>query len=135
MTRRAPKVRVVVCGSRTFDNYELLTEKLDYLFFRDGGRPDLEIVSGTAEGADKLGERYAREKEIPFVRFRPSWALLGKAAGPHRNREMADYATHVVAFWDGKSRGTSDMIDRAVEKELPTRVYVYENGKLEEKDV
>lgn len=126
------KIRVVVCGSRTFNNYELLTNKLDHLFFRDGHVPSIEIVSGAADGADTLGENYAKEKGLGLIRFRPAWQLYGKAAGGRRNQEMADYATHVVAFWDGVSRGTSDMINRAAEKKLPTRVYVLKDDTLEE---
>ena len=81
----------------------------------------VEIVSGTARGADQLGERYAREKGFSIKRFPADWSL-GKVAGYLRNKEMAEYANGLVAFWDGKSRGTKMMIDLAKEHGLSIRV-------------
>ncbi|WP_198285511.1 DUF2493 domain-containing protein [Microcystis aeruginosa] len=93
---------------RDFTDYNLLKEKLDFYI---GKHSDIEIISGTARGADRLGERYAEEKGLTLTRFSADWKKYGKRAGYLRNEEMAQYATHAVIFWDGKSKGTAHMIE------------------------
>lgn len=66
-----------------------------------------EIVSGCAAGADKGGEYYADQHGLPVSRFPADWDMHGKAAGPIRNRQMAEYADGVALFKGG--RGTSSM--------------------------
>lgn len=78
----------------------------------------IEIVSGGARGADKLGEKYAREKNYPIKSFPAEWQKYGKSAGPIRNAKMVDYANVCVAFWDRESKGTHDMIMRSYDKKL-----------------
>lgn len=98
-------MKVIIAGSRTFNNYLLLKETLDNLNIEI-----TEIVCGEARGADLLGKRYAYEKNIPYRSFYPDWSLYGRRAGILRNHEMGDYADYLIAFWDGKSSGTKDMI-------------------------
>ena len=69
-----------------------------------------ELVSGASGNVDLAGEEWARENNIPVKRFPADWAKHGKAAGPIRNREMAEYADALIAVWDGKSKGTANMI-------------------------
>ena len=83
--------------------------------------PD-EIVCGMGRGADLLGKRWAMEHRIPIHKFPADWVRFGKSAGPKRNQQMADHATHLVAFWDGRSSGTKDMIDRATTAGLQIRI-------------
>lgn len=71
-----------------------------------------------------LGENYAKERGYGIKRFPADWSL-GKKAGPIRNAQMADYATHCICFWDNKSRGTKSMIDLAKRKNLNLRVVSY----------
>ena len=66
-----------------------------------------EVVSGCASGADKAGEYYAEQKGLPVTKFPADWNANGRAAGPIRNREMADYADAVALFKGG--RGTESM--------------------------
>lgn len=106
-------LKVIVAGSRTFDDYELLKAELNILIAPNVFTMGIEIVSGTANGADKLGERYASEYNFGVKRFPAEWNKYGKQAGYLRNKQMAEYATHCVCFWDGKSRGTKMMIDLA----------------------
>jgi len=123
---------VVVCGGRDFDDYELLEKKLDLLLSTVLGR--ITIVSGGAKGADLLGEKYADECGFEVQRFPADWEKHGKSAGFIRNDEMADIATHVVAFWDGESHGTKNMIDLAAKRGIPLRIVKYEKTKsLKEK--
>ncbi len=105
-----PDPRIIVAGCRSFDDYELLSKTLDsFLQIYDY---DMEIVSGTCRGADLLGEQYAREHNLCCKRFPAQWDRFGKAAGPIRNKQMAEYATGLVAFWDGNKvrSGTYNMI-------------------------
>lgn len=68
------------------------------------------IISGTARGADQLGERLAREHNFPLILMPADWDTFGRRAGVVRNEEMAKIATHCIVFWDGESPGTKHMI-------------------------
>ena len=98
-------MKIIIAGSRTFNNYKLLEETMDSLAL-----PIDEIVCGSALGADSLGEKWAKSKNIPVTYFYPDWDMYGKSGGVIRNHQMGDYADYLVAFWDKKSRGTADMI-------------------------
>jgi hypothetical protein len=111
-------MRLIVAGSRTFTDYARLSAVLDRLL----GTKVPEIVSGGARGTDALGERYAREHGLKLTVMPADWETNGKAAGPIRNRQMAEYGTHLVAFWDGASPGTKHMIDAALDRGLSVRV-------------
>lgn len=82
-----------------------------------------------AKGADLLGERYANEKGYKVSRFPADWSSFGKSAGFVRNEEMAQNADALVAFWNGKSRGTQHMIKTAERHKLKVRVKKYEDKK------
>jgi len=111
--------RVIVAGSRTFNDYEYAKKKLDVLLKR---KKNVVIICGTANGADKLGERYAKEKGLEIMYFPPDWEKFGKSAGYIRNKHMAEQADALIAFWDGESKGTRHMINIANKEDLPTRV-------------
>lgn len=124
-------IRIIIAGGRDFHDYRRLKAYMDCLL-----KPitdSIEIVSGGANGADSLGERYARERGYDLKRFTADWDRYGKAAGPIRNKEMALYAAEVtgvlVAFWDGTSRGTYDMITRAEEYGLQIHIPKYSRRK------
>jgi len=70
-----------------------------------------EVVSGGAQGVDRLGEEWAKLNSIPVKVYPADWERHGKAAGPIRNAEMSIYAGGLIAFWDGVSKGTAHMID------------------------
>lgn len=119
-------IKVIIAGTRDFDNYELLKQKMDkILAARVRNNEEIIIVSGTARGADKLGERYARERGYTIKRFPADWDKNGKRAGYIRNEEMAKYADACVCFWDETSRGTKHMIDLATRYKLALRVIKY----------
>lgn len=115
--------RIVVCGGRDFNDRELCFQALDKIIPM---YPDPEIVSGHATGADSLGEEYAREHALPVSIFPASWQVYGRAAGPIRNKQMLEYARQdnplIVAFWDGASRGTGNMIRQAKEAGVPVKI-------------
>ena len=122
------QVRIIVAGGRDFTDYAKLSEILTGVLEKCKDT-EVIIVSGCCRGADVLGERYAGKHGIPVQRFPAEWAKHGKAAGPIRNKNMAAYASEgigvLVAFWDGKSRGTASMIRLAEKCGLQTKVVIY----------
>ena len=114
-----------VIGSRGFLNYAGLRRTLAQY-------PITRIVSGGAEGADTLAAEWSESKGLePPVIFLPDWAKHGRAAGPIRNRDIVDAADFVVAFWDGKSRGTLSSIRYAAKTNKPCHVWLYDAESLE----
>lgn len=105
--------RVIVAGSRHFNDYNRVKKDLDYLLSRRAREETIEIVSGGCRGADALGERYAREMGYSLSVFPAAWNRFGKIAGPIRNHQMALYADALVAYRAPGSRGTSSMISEA----------------------
>lgn len=117
--------KIVVAGGRDFKDYELLKSKCDYyLSSAISSGDEIVIISGTANGADKLGERYAQEKGYKVERYPAKWNELGKKAGYVRNEEMAKVGHALIAFWNG-SKGTKHMIDLAEKYKLHIRVVKY----------
>jgi len=115
-------MKVIIAGGRNFNDYNKLIESCDNILVN---QKEVEIVSGTAAGADTLGERYAQEKGYEVKKFPAQWDLYGKSAGYKRNQQMAEYADGLIAFWDGKSKGTKHMIDIANKMGLKVRVVRY----------
>lgn len=95
-------MKLIVAGGRNYFLSKQDFDNLDQLPITI-----TEIVSGCATGADAGGEAYAKKHNLPIKRFPPDWKLYGKAAGPMRNIQMAQYADAVVLFPGGK--GTESM--------------------------
>lgn len=113
--------KLIVAGSRDFNDYAFLKQKLEYLL--QNVNDEIEIVSGKAKGADSLGEQFAKEKGYKIKEFPADWNKHGKAAGPIRNGEMGRYGDACVVFWKNRSRGSQNMIDVAKLNNLNVRVY------------
>jgi len=143
-------MRVIIAGSRGFNDYDLLESVCLNRFTQLTNEgiwgltgdmfvdiKGIEIVSGTAKGVDQLGEKFASKFGMKIVRFHPNWEANGKSAGYIRNHEMASYAKEdsgiLIAFWDGKSRGTQHMISSATISELKIFIINYKEGTMEEK--
>ena len=116
-----------VAGGREFENYALMSEKLNDLFIHSSefNGSVIKIISGMAKGADTLAIRYADEHKLTKVLFPANWKSYPRIAGFLRNEDMLSIATHLIAFWDGKSSGTKDMIDIAQEKGIPVWIFNY----------
>ncbi len=106
-------MKVIIAGGRDITDYELVLEAI-----RESGFTPTKIVSGGARGVDALGERYARDHDLPYEIHQANWVDNGRAAGPIRNRLMASVSEGLIAIWDGKSRGTKNMIDEATKRNL-----------------
>jgi len=105
-------MKLIVAGSRSIDteaDHELMAEWLDRYLIEITPN-NLEIVSGLAKGPDLFGKWYGEYREIPVKEFPADWENLGRGAGFRRNELMAEYADELIAFWDGKSKGTRHMI-------------------------
>jgi len=124
-------VLMIIAGGRDFDDDEMMREAL-YRF------PDIltsEIVNGMCPtGADKLAREYARQRGRKVHEFPADWDKFRKSAGPLRNGKMAQFVCDrmndrvrgvLIAFWDGTSPGTKDMINQALHKGLEVHVYRY----------
>lgn len=120
-------MKVIIAGSRDIKDVQLLKMAIE-----KSGFDITEVVSGGAAGVDFLGEQWAREHGILLTRFPADWSAYGKAAGPIRNEEMARYVGKegaLLALWDGRSKGTSNMIDMA-EKHGLKFIIIIDEGKV-----
>lgn len=122
--------KIIIAGGRDFSDYQVLEKFCDDCISNIAQKNmeqnvDITILSGTAKGADQLGEQYAANRGYNIKRFPPDWNKHGKAAGPIRNREMAEYANSLIAFWDRKSSGTKNMIAEALKRNLEVFEYYY----------
>lgn len=93
-------MKIAVVGSRSVNIFDI--DK--YVSAGD------EIVSGGAKGVDFCAMEYARKNGLKLTVFLPEYERYGRAAPIIRNRKIVDYADKVVAFWNGKSRGTLSVI-------------------------
>ena len=117
--------RLIIAGSRSFDDYDLLCRKCDRILSQKRTTHQIVIVSGTARGADSLGEKFARERGFQLRQFPADWDRFGRSAGYKRNCQMADNADALIAFWDGQSLGTKHMLEIAQERNLAVRMIRY----------
>lgn len=96
-------MKIAIIGSRSIKSIDLN----EYVSDND------EIVSGGARGIDTLAAEFARQRGIKLTEFLPEYEKYGKAAPIIRNKQIVDYADKVIAFWDGKSKGTKHTVEYA----------------------
>lgn len=87
-----------------------------------------EIVSGGAKGIDQCAKRYAINNGMKLTEFLPKYELYGRTAPLKRNIEIINYSDMVLAFWDGKSRGTKFVIDNCEKMNKEVRVVIISKG-------
>lgn len=105
-------MKLAIVGSRTYTNYEMFKKYLHLALDRLGWKYDI-IISGGARGVDSLAKRYWEEEKKPFIELLADWDNLGNGAGNIRNTEVVMQCTHMLAFWDYRSQGTADAIQKA----------------------
>lgn len=110
-------MRILVCGSRHFNDKELLESELRKWDIHT-------IIEGEARGADTLAREYGVSNGLAVLRFPADWATHGRAAGPIRNAQMLREGNPdlVIAFRGPNSRGTQNMINQAEKAGIQTVV-------------
>jgi len=113
-------MKIIVAGSR---NIKDTKETYGFIYRELNRHKHLTLISGAAQGADRLGERVATDMGVNVLKFPAEWDKHGKKAGILRNIEMSKEADMLIALWDGKSRGTRHMIQAMLD--LKKQVIVY----------
>ena len=117
-------MKLAIVGGRDFKCYEVLTTWANSIFYMLSTDSKI-VVSGGATGADSLAKKYTDEHIVEYKEFPADWDAYGKAAGFIRNQQIVDECDMVLAFWDGKSKGTQDTINKAKKAKKPTVIVYY----------
>ena len=94
-------MKLAIIGSRGIDNVDLSVYVNESV---------TEIVSGGAKGIDTAAKEYAIANNIKLTEFLPDYQHYGRGAPLRRNIRIIEYSDKVIAFWDGKSKGTEFVI-------------------------
>lgn len=145
-------MRLIIAGGRNFSDWELFKAKTYYFLANScsitiisghcmkpkGSKSKDFVVTFIADngdevcGADGMAERYAKEYQYKLELYPANWDL-GKSAGPIRNQDMVNAkADGLLAYWDGGSKGTKDIIQKAQDKNLKVRKVMYNKNKTHE---
>jgi len=128
-------MRVIVAGGRDFKKMDFMFSKLDKILFNQGenveivsgGQVTIDEKTGNKWGADYFGEMYATTyRHCKLTVFKAEWGKYGNFACPLRNKQMAEYSDALIAFWNGKSKGTKNMIEEAKVNGLKVRIITYD---------
>ena len=112
--------RLGIIGGRHFNDRDLMWKTLIPLV------PSIsKIITGCAKGADELAIRFARDFQIDYEVYVAEWDVHPFAAGPIRNQRLINQCDAVVAFWDGKSKGTKNSIEIASKLQIPCKIVKY----------
>jgi len=116
-------MRVIIAGSRSITDQATVDAAVEA-----SGFLITEVVSGTARGVDRLGEAWAQARSIPIVRFPADWDKYARAAGPIRNRQMAEYGEALIVVMVPKSRGSLNMVQTMKKFGKPSSVVIIEES-------
>ena len=119
-------MRTIIAGSRSINDYEALCKAV-----QESGFEISCVLSGAAAGVDALGERFALEHNIPIERFPADWKRFGRAAGPVRNRILAQHAKALIALMHPNSTGTRNMIQTAHQAGLKVHAKIIQTDNPE----
>ncbi len=109
-------MKLAIVGSRNWQMPIIISKVLDEIY-------PTEIVSGGAKGPDSCAEAWALLHLVPTKIFKPDWSI-GKKGAAIRNRQIVEYCDKLIAFWDGKSKGTKMTIDMAEHAGKLLKVYL-----------
>lgn len=118
--------KLIVAGGRDYDDAEQLSNVLFAMADVEFAEYQVSIVSGMARGADRLGYEFAYANEVTLYAFPADWDKYGKRAGYIRNQRMGDFADGLLAFWDGRSKGTGHMINYMQHLKKPVHIVRYQ---------
>lgn len=132
-------MKIVICGGRKFDDFKLFKLELDEIL---EGKSGVVLISGGADGADNMAKNYARRYGYEFQEVLADWENVtvpgaivktkkdgtqyNKRAGIDRNLKLLAMADMIVAFWDGRSKGTGHMVQESKRRNIPLVVVDYE---------
>ena len=126
---------VIITGTRSFDNYELLVKKCDYYlstFSGDGDSDsdsdsdyDVNIITGDDGTAEMMAQRYAEENNYPVTVYHLDTEKYTGKAGKIRNADMVNDSDYAICFWNGKSGGVKSTINFCKQKGIPCKIIVY----------
>ena len=116
-------MKVAIVGSRGYSNLDEVVRYVAQL------PRDTIVITGGAEGVDLTAERAARELSIDVDVYLADWDRYGKAAGPIRNQKIVDECDRLVAFYDGTSPGTKNVISLASKAGKLDKVFRDQNSK------
>ena len=106
-------MKLMIVGSRSITDFELspyIPKEVDT------------IISGGADGVDRLAEQYADSHHLSKYIIRPRYDLYGRAAPLRRNEQMADIADAILIIWDSQSKGTQHTLKYSKTKKKPLTV-------------
>ena len=117
--------RIVIAGSKTFKDYDLLKTTIEK-YVENFEKEDVEFITSTTEGADQFGENWALENKYEIKIFYADYDTYGKNAENRCNVDMVRYAAEedgmLIAFWDGESGGTKNIINTAMQHGLDLNI-------------
>ena len=114
--------KVIIAGSSSFRNYNILKEKCDYFLSSKFSTNEVTILLGTSMFTKKMLERYCTEHNVILEPFEAEWERYGQDAARLCTERMLKYANAAIVFWDGKSRHTKYVIDAAKQKGIRVAV-------------
>ncbi len=121
--------KVIIAGSR--DIFDIAAVRLAIVTAVAAGLQITEVVCGCAPGVDSIGRGLAQVSGIPVNEFVADWETHGRAAGPIRNEAMASHADALILIQKDNSRGSADMLRRAIEHKLTIFHFIYKDGQIE----
>jgi len=120
--------KVIISGSRDFNNFNQLVYYADKCL-KNKKDCRIIIITSDSKGTDRLAEMYAFHRHYELVKVPTNWVRWHKAAAFKRNVEMAEKANALIAFWDGKSKGTSHLIEVMRGFSKPRRIIYYKSNR------
>lgn len=117
--------RVIVAGSRSFNNYDLFKEKCDYYLSVKRNTHNIIILCGTSRTIADFIHKYSYDRSIVIEPYDADWKRYGQDAGYKSNEEMINHADALIAFWDGSGTMTGALINSAKEKGLKIAIVKY----------
>ena len=116
-------MKLAVVGSRGVTDKELIWNEIDS-YIKEIGEPCGLIISGGARGVDSIAEVWADAHGVQKSIWLADWDKFGKSAGYRRNMDIVAESTHVLAIYDGQSKGTMHSIKLATDKGKQLKVVV-----------
>lgn len=120
--------KIAIVGTRTTGTVDF-AGRMDALVGLMAEKPT-EVISGGAKGYDTLAALWAKARRIKQTEHKPQYKEYGRAATFIRNRRIVDDADLVVAFWDGKSRGTKYTIDYAMKQDKTIVIFSTDGNEI-----